>query len=95
MINKFNDYLYDRSFLIGRPNLKLKNAKCGNILCNKNNKFKKYKDYYICECGYILKGKHKIEEQYKIKLYCQAKKCVFGKNKMDKACLTCKLIGER
>lgn len=93
----FTTNIYDRSALIGRPNLTLKDVECKNITCGKKDKFKKYKDnIYLCECGYQLRGEFEIETQHKISFYCKAKKgCPEGKTKMNKECLRCKLIGER
>lgn len=97
MIRLIKNPLYDRSILIGRPNLTLKNFKCQNITCNKTDKFKKYKDdnTFICECGYITNGNFEIEQTHKIRFYCKSKSCPINKLKMDKSCLQCEHIGER
>lgn len=90
------DGIYNRDILIGLPKLKLKNFKCQNITCGKDNQFKKYKNNtYICECGYIAEGNLEIEESFKIKLYCKSPSCICNKTKMDKTCLKCEKIGER
>lgn len=88
---------YDRSILIGRPKLTLKNIKCQNITCGKSDSFKHFKEkgYYICECGYIIKGEVEIQETHKIKFYCKSTPCIDGKTKMDSQCLKCEFIGER
>jgi hypothetical protein len=96
MIRFIKENSYDRSVLIGRPNLTLKNFQCQNITCNKTDKFKKYKEgIYICECGYITKGDHEIETTHKIKFFCKTKSCPERKTKMTKECLKCQYIGER
>jgi hypothetical protein len=88
--------VFDRSVLIGRPNLTLKNITCGNITCNKRDKFKKYKeDMFQCECGYYAIGDFEIEATHKVKFYCTTKSCPENKTKMDKSCLQCSFIGER
>jgi hypothetical protein len=97
MLREILDGKYDRNLLIGRPRLSLKDFKCQNITCGKEDQFKKYKeDYYLCECGYMVRGDFEIKETHKVKLYCTSpKNCPDKKTKMDKNCLKCSLIGER
>lgn len=96
MLREMNDFAYDRKLLIGRPRLTLKDFKCQNITCGKDDQFKKYKeDTYLCECGYIAIGDFEIEATHKIKFYCKTKPCVEGKVKMDAKCLKCEFIGEK
>lgn len=90
-----NNGIYERDFLIGRPNLTLKNFKCQNITCQKDDKFKKFKEGYLCECGYYTDNKYEIELQHKLKLYCKSVPCPYNKTKMNKDCLKCPFIGER
>jgi hypothetical protein len=81
--------------LIGRPNLTL-NSKCGNIVCSKNDKFKKYvENQYICECGFELFGEFEVVKETKPKLVCSINPCIESKIKMDIGCLRCKYIRER
>jgi hypothetical protein len=96
MLKMIRENLCNRDILLGRPNLTLKNIQCGNITCNKRDKFKKYKDnMYLCECGYILQGEFEIEETHKVKFGCSKKDCPEGKSKMTADCLKCNYIKER
>jgi hypothetical protein len=98
MLEFIESFAYNRDVLIGRPRLTLKDFKCQNITCNKDDQFKKLdEENYICECGYIARiAEHEIETKHKVKLYCKSNKgCIYGKEKMTMACLKCELIGEK
>ncbi len=96
MILDWGNLISDKwSSLIGRPRLTLKNHSCGNIVCGKDNRFKKYiENKYMCECGYIIEGEFEITK-HPLKLYCGTSKCPEGKTKMTKDCIKCSWIRER
>lgn len=95
MLDNIKSFKINRATLIGRPRLTLINNKCGNIVCNKIDQFKKVTDeLYICECGYRLEGVFE-EIKHKTKFGCGTNSCPVKKIKMDSGCLKCPFIIEK